>query len=413
MSVRKSNCVMTAIGCGLAALFFAVILACGGCKTIGGVIDAAGGVSNLVDVATGGTHGEEGTNGTQGTEGTQGQGQEQDGVIAAGVFERPVVAVGADGAVYVAAEGGGMGSVWFFRQPAGKSTWTGGLVVKSEKGGAADASRVYVPDIAEKDGTVWVSMRLGVKEWGSMYGPGVWIHKPDGSGAFYFLGEKTAANLTKGAARLAIDPGLGVVLMAKNGVWGAVGADGAVTRTGTFPAGLTGEKFDFDIDGAGTWHTAHNGSAFEPSAYARTGSGRQTWADLVAYPEQADDLRYISICAADGKAYCIANLGGSTRVQVMDAGRPRFPIAALPSLGAGNMEQRCPPRLAAAPGGVVAVWRAGKDIVAVRVEAGLKGAKPVKVAGGEFPDVAAGPDGRLHLVFVAEGALRHRVIAAP
>lgn len=326
------------------------------------------------------------------------------GIIASGSFVRPAVTVADDGTVYVAAEGPAMKSVWFYRSNG--DSWTGGKIVESQIGGPADASRVYVPDIAEDAGTVWISMRLGTKEGGSMHGPGLYTWTGN-AGSFRFT------KLTTGAARLAAYNG-SCFMLSKNGTFGQFDKSGNLVKVGTFPAGLTGEKFAFAIAPDGKWHSVHNGSAFEPSAYAVTGISRKTWADLATYPDQADDLRYPSICVVQGKAYASSVHGGRNRIQVMEAGRPRYSIAALPSLGTATMEQRCPPRLVAAPGGAVAIWRDGKSIVAVNVESCLAGkAKPARVATGEYPAAAVGPDGAIHLVYVQGANLKHEIMEAP
>ena len=313
--------------------------------------------------------------------------------IAQGTFVRPAIAVSASGAIHVAAEGPNMasGHAWTW---TGKK-WQGGQIVAASKD---TAGRCYLFDVAPSGIIVW---RWGNKEYGKLHGPGL-----------YAAGKVSYPGLTTGAARLAHD-GSRTYLMSKNGAWAELDAQGSPTRTGSFPAGQTGEKFDFFITPAGVWHTAHNGFSKEASAYTSSKTARQTWAAYADYPDQGNDLCYPSVCAVDGKAYCISTLGGSTRVQVMDAGKPRFPLNRLGTLGKATLEQRCPPRLVATRTGVAAVWRAGKTILAVNVEAGLKGRKAARVADGTYPAAAPMPDGSIALVFVEPGRLTFKRVEAP
>lgn len=320
----------------------------------------------------------------------------QDGVIASGAFARPAVAIAKDGTIHVAAEGPPVVAVNYFTSKGNK--WAGGEIIRASKD---TAGRCYVPDVVPDV----VSWRWGNKEYGKLHGPGL-----------YVAGKVLYPGLTLGAARLAEHNGT-VYLLTKNGVYGQLDKAGNVVKVGTFPAGLTGEKYAFAIDEKGTWHTAHNGSALQASSYAWGTPDRGTrvvWADDKAYPDAADDLNYPSICAANGTAYIAANYGGRIVIQIMDSGKPRYSVTSLPSIGPGTKEQRCPPRLVATPAGPVAIWRQGRDIVAVNVVKALSGtAKPVRVATGEYPDAAAGPDGKVHLVYVNAGNLMHMTLEAP
>ena len=99
------------------------------------------------------------------------------GQIAAGAFARPTIAVGHDGALYVAAEGAKMGSINLWVN-AGKG-WKGGKVVRASK---ATAGRCYVPRmVVDAEGWCWLSFRWGNKEYGTLHGPGVWIRAPAGA----------------------------------------------------------------------------------------------------------------------------------------------------------------------------------------------------------------------------------------
>ena len=306
-------------------------------------------------------------------------------IIASGAFARPAISVAQDGSIHVAAEGPGMASLHLYTHNNG--TWAGGEIVR---GTLQTAKRVYVPNVLPG----LVSFRYGPKDGGEIQGPGI-----------YRAGKESFLGFSTGAARLALSKD-GPILMSKDGIWQNL----TTGQIGRYNAGLTGEKYAFVIDSSGIWHTAHNGSSRQASAVSIDGN-RQTWASYETYPEQGDDLRYVDICAANGKTYISTVYGGDNRVQVMDAGRPRYSLDALPSLGKATMEQRCPPRLVATPKGVVAIWRSGKAIVAVNVEQALAGtAKPAQIATGEFPAAAVGPTGKIHLVYVSNG-LHHKEIA--
>lgn len=338
-----------------------------------------------------------------------------DGIIAQGVFVRPVIAAGADGRLYVATEGIGMQSIWFYARDK-KGVWSGGQVAQSQRGGLIDASRVYVPDIVvDEEGWCWVSMRCGPKEWGKLHGPAVWIRSPSGTGLWKFL------NLTTGAARICATPEFpgAVVLLTKNGVYGVVDRTGRVTKQATFPAGTTGEKFDFDISPSGVaWASAHNGYQDQASAVAigsPSAAKRQPWADYDAYGKwYGNDLCYPSVVIGPaGSVYCLSVYGGRLKLQVFDKGVARFPLNRLADLGAAAQEDRCPPRLVATKTGVQAVFVKGGDIYRVDVEKALSSkAAAVRICAGANPAVCMDKidANRMHMVYIQAGFLFHKVI---
>lgn len=334
-----------------------------------------------------------------------------DQAISPGSYARPAIAVGPDGSLFVASEGAKMQSVHLFVRTAGSGSWSDTLLAHSERGGPCDASRVYVADIVvDADGWCWVSMRCGPKEWGKLHGPAIYVRAPSGSGSWRFLG------LTTGAARLGLDPAFPgqAILLAKDGAWGAIDRHGNVTRTGNYPAGKTGEKFDLDIKGS-TWATAHNGFSSESSAVSigtASGGKRQTWAAHQSYPAQGNDLCYPSVCIVTGavtRVYAQSVYDKQLRLQVFKNGRPVYPVDKLPSLGAAALEDRCPPRLIATSAGVVAVWVNAGSIYRVNVHRAIKGkAKAARIGAGSNPAVCIDGLGRIHLVYVHGGALRYR-----
>jgi len=310
-----------------------------------------------------------------------------EGVVAAGAYTRPAISIGPKGVVRVAAEGPKMGSIHLW-------TWTGKAWdhVEIVRSSPSTASRVYVPDI---EGAV-VSWRYGNKEGGPMRGPGYW---QDGK-TFY-------PGLTEGAARLATGPD-GVILMSKGGAWVNV----STGQRGGFPAGLTGEKFDFCILG-GKWATAHNGFSGQSSRIVYDGKAT-TWADHAAYPDQGSDLNYPSVTIAGGRAWAASVYAGRLCVNSFDGKALGWPSDAILDAGPATVQERCPPRLCAPAGRAVAVWQNRGLIYAADVEAVATGqARPVLVATGTMPDAAVAPDGSLRLVYLSDGAVRYKEVHAP
>jgi hypothetical protein len=325
------------------------------------------------------------------------------GVIAKGSYARPSAVFGDDGTMYVGAEGPGMSSMNLFTRTG--SGWTGGTVVKSIRGGEADAGRVYVGSICTANGFVYLSMRLGPKEWGTMHGPGVYtMDCKTGKGSFFFPG------ITVGGARMAVSDGK-PYLMAKNGAWGQLNTSGHAVLRGTFPAGGTGEKFDFAVSGAG-WFTCHNGCRAEPSAFAYgtvSGGKRVTWADYGTYGRwYGNDLVYPSICPSGDVCYISTVLGGSAKLQVMKNGKPLYPINKLFDLGPAALEDRHPPRMAASPKGAAITYNRGKgDIVWGYIDAMRAGAQPTKIASGSNPTIVWSPAKKAFMiVYVGNNELR-------
>lgn len=338
-----------------------------------------------------------------------------DTAIAAGTFARPAIACGADGRLYVAAEGAGMQSGWLYvQEKSGK--WVGELIAKSERGGLVNASRVYVFNIVvDADGWCWVSMRCGPKEWGELHGPAVWIRTPSGASSWRFL------NLTTGAARICLSPEFpgAAVLLTKNGVFGVIDRAGRITKQATFPAGMTGEKFAFDISSSGgAWASAHNGYEDQASAVAigtSAGGKRQTWAAYEAYGKwYGNDLCYPDIVIGlNGSVYCQSVLDNRLRLQVFDKGVPRFPLDRLADLGPASQEDRCPPRLIATKRGVQAIFVKGDSIYRLDVEKALAGqAAAVRICAGSNPSVCMDKlnANRMHMAYIKAGALLHKII---
>ena len=299
-------------------------------------------------------------------------------VIAAGNFARPVVSVDGKGVVRVAAEGPKMDSIHLWTW-TGKA-WEGVEIVRSSP---STASRVYVPDI---EGGI-VSWRYGNKEGGPMRGPGYW---QDGK-TFY-------PGLTEGAARLATSDA-GTILMSKGGEW--INLD--TGARGRYPAGLTGEKFDFAID-RDTWATAHNGFSGEASRITIGGKGT-TWASYAEYPDQGNDLNYPCAAIADGAAWAAAVYAGRVCVNSWDGKALGWPATALLDLGPATMQERCPPRLYALSGAVYAVWQHKGAIYRKRIPDGPQ----ERLATGTMPAVAADGE-RVFMAYISDGNLTVKII---
>jgi len=341
------------------------------------------------------------------------------GTIATGSFCRPSIAIAADGRAFVSAEGPDMGSTYTWTLAPGATAWTGGLAIEGTKNGPADAGRVYLPVTLPNGITAG---RLGPKEWGKMHGPFIVVQKPNGKTSFRFTG------YTTGAPRLAYWSGKSF-LMTKNGAWAELDDAGAFLRTGTWPAGGTGEKFAFDIGPDGRWHTAVNGYSAEDAGYASSpgvgpsGGHRVTWAKYSAFPSMGNDLCYVSVVGTTNGAV-ISTVYGSDpesrrlRLQrVTKAGSMVYPVDKLCDLGPAALEDRCPPRLVNTPAGVIVVWRRGTDLLYGRTEGLERTARgkgdyaPRRLAAGSFPAAAWDPRAKaLTVVFCAGGGLQAQSI---
>lgn len=349
-------------------LVLATMIGGGGCQTIHTVIDAAGGVSNIVAVITDNTSPDPGetTSNSVPTTGST--------ITIPGAFSRSAIAIAADGSLTVGAEGPNMTPMSMYTSKDGGKTWTGGVVAQASK---QTAARCYVPD-AEPGIISW---RWGKKPYGVYHGPGYCI-----GGKVYY------PQLTIGAARLARDPAGLVYLMSKNGDWGRIDAAGVMVERGKFPAGGTGEKFDFAIGPDGAWYQAMNGSSGESSRFAygtKTGGKTLAWADYATYPEQGDDLCYPSICVGTDGVYVATVYSGRLVLNIFRGGKLVYPPNKLADLGPATMEIRSPPRLVNTSKGVYIVAKSGGNIVYSSVAARLAG-KPWGVIGqGAYPSVTS------------------------
>jgi hypothetical protein len=197
----------------------------------------------------------------------------------------------------------------------------------------------------------------------------------------------------------------GVFLLSKNGIYGLIGKNGNIIRKGNFPAGQTGEKFDFVISGD-KWLTAHNGYSKESSAVAfgaEKNAKRITWADYKTYPQQSDDTLYPSAIIFGKTNYIESVFEQKLRIQMIVNNVLKYKDTNLPSLGDATKEDRCPPRLAVTKTGVVAVWKDGDKIMLVDVAKRLQDeASPIAIASGSFPSVAVTPNGKLIVVFIGK-----------
>jgi hypothetical protein len=98
------------------------------------------------------------------------------------------------------------------------------------------------------------------------------------------------------------------------------------------------------------------------------------------------------------------------RLNALTGKAMRWPPAAPATLAKATMEQRCPPRLAVLQGRLQAVWMFEGSIMQADVESVLKGkGKPVRICSGFMPAVTVSGN-TMHMVYVADGALRYRAI---
>jgi hypothetical protein len=298
--------------------------------------------------------------------------------IAVGSFSRPSIAVDGE-TVYVACEGPKMQSLYQWTRTAG--TWFGGIIVKASP---QTAMRTYVADTLPG----FTSFRYGKKDGGKFHGPGLFAD-----------GKESFVGLTTGAARLAMSKD-GPILMSKNGEWKNL----RTGQTGKYNAGSTGEKYDFAIQD-GKWATVVNGYSKDPSSISYDGK-RVVAFDYNTFKDQGSDLNYPSILIHSGAVWMASVHSGRLRLQCLKDGKLRWSATKPANIGDATMQQRCPPRLTAIRGRVVAVWQYKGSIMQVDVENALAGqAKPVAVCRGTMPDVS-GP----HMVYLDGGAVKHRTL---
>ncbi|MFZ4394192.1 MAG: hypothetical protein ACOYOU_01040 [Kiritimatiellia bacterium] len=315
-------------------------------------------------------------------------------MVAAGSFARPNIAVGANGKIFVAAEGPGMRSVWRYTT-TGTGAWKGRQFVQ---GTLQTALRTYVVNIIPggEDGEGIFCWRYGPKDGGKLHGPGVFRD-----------GKETFENISIGCARLAVTPD-GPILMSRGGVFKNL-TTGAI---GHYNAGDSGEKLAFAVSPNGKiWATAGNGCRELPSPVSINGQ-RQTWADYGTYGQwYGGDMNYPSVAiASDGSVWCVSVLGGRLRAQHIVNGKCQFPTTALRDLGDASVEERHAPPMVVSGAKVWCFYRIGKDIYRINVAKPSKGKE--RIASGEYPAVARGPDGRIHLVYVSGGSLHYKTLEA-
>ena len=87
--------------------------------------------------------------------------------------------------------------------------WGGMEVARSSRGGAYDASRLYMPHVEiDAQNRMWVSCKFGTKEWGSMLGQGIWcynsVHTTMNNRRFFKYVAHTVTH--KGNGNVGLDP---------------------------------------------------------------------------------------------------------------------------------------------------------------------------------------------------------------
>ena len=350
-------------------------------------------------------------------------------------MEHPDVAADSKGQPHMVADFGVGNSLMKFHRVKGR--WDGGVFATGSRGGRYDASRLYIGQI-EIDGKdrAWISCKMGVKEYGDMYGQGVWLFRDVDTNLrpteqfFRFVSVYKGMGLVSTDAKYD-DEG---VVLGTFGNWEKLNASGQTLGRGSINAGHGGEKVRFRIAsyaprfGAvpgrayadGIWHTAMNGSSALSSKYQnnqryKAGLGPVTWAEHSAYPIQGDDYCHpgVGIDLDDPRVCYIGSVfeDGNLCINVWDGNRLLFNPFSLKVLDFdARWEGRAGVKFAPAIGGGAFVfWASGSVIKMAYLSQKGVSTTPVVVTAGRSPAAATDRYGNVHLVY-HNGGIRYRKI---
>jgi len=310
---------------------------------------------------------------------------------------------------------------------------TGGSWSESLFAAAEDynTERIYLPHIEiDKKDRAWISAWITYKSHPdpvATCGQGIWQ-----------LGNITTAPsqlwynkiyLTWSNGMLSLDPNHSnqCVVMARDGDWEKLNAQGQSIDSGKMFCGQSGEKLRFLISPnpgqTGVWHANTSGwneyhSAYQNSVRHAAGQPPVVWAGYNAYPEQGEDMLHQSIgidWVNPEAAYMAVQYNPGIVINIWDGEKMVFPKASLPVLADaaaqhGNGSDRFGPQWTPAlGGGAFLCWSTGAGKVKVKYVGpdGNLDSVAVKATMGHNCAMATDPEGNIHLAYV-NGGMRYR-----
>jgi hypothetical protein len=347
-------------------------------------------------------------------------------------MERPSIATDSLGQPHFVCDAGGDTRFMKFHKVNG--VWNGGIFAVGALGGRYSASRLYVGQIEiDSRDRAWISCKFGVKEYGTMYGQGIWLFKdvatqPNPSEQFFRF-----VCVYKGMGVVTTDakyPDQGIVI-GTYGNFAILYSDGQILKTGSLNNGPGGEKVRARVAsyaprfGAvpgqeypdGIWHTAMNGysacsSKYQNSTRYKAGLGPVTWADYGPYPQQGSDFSHpgLGIDLVNPQiAYIGSVFNNKLCINIWDGNRMLFDSSALKILDFNAAyEVRHGPSFAPAPaGGTFIFWCGSGRIKMAYLSPEGEAGDTRDIGPGRSPAATTDRFGNLHLVYF-NGGIKYR-----
>lgn len=348
-------------------------------------------------------------------------GEEQVSAISG---DRASLALDPQGQPRVVFDKGTGNTIWYSeRRPDGG--WITQVWAQGSKGGEYDCSRIFLPHIEiDSLGRPWITAKLGVKEWGSMGGIGLWLP----SGKFVLLHPKgSGAAAVRGNGMVLVGPSDVGTVVCSDGVFFQYAGDGTKLAAGQWKVGSSGEKIRACIEGD-VFHLALNGCSSQEATYINSTMKKPVvWASYKAYPEMGNDKCHLTICANGKVVYIATQYSKGIYMNVWDGTRMLYSPTNLLLVAAGGYTgvDRFGPQMCPAQGGGVwiayckgkriklrRVWVSPIEVVCHDLENGwLRAVKmdDVKdICAGSKPTIAAAKDG-IWVVYDNQGMKARKV----
>ena len=356
--------------------------------------------------------------------------------VSTSYMEHPAVATDSKAQPHMVGDYGVGNS--FMKYSRIQGTWAGGVFASGSRGGRYDASRLYIGqiEIDAKD-RAWISCKMGVKEYGDMYGQALWVFSDvDG----------TAYPIEKFFRFVCVYKGMGListdskyvnegVMLGTFGNWEKIGDAAQSLGRGSLGLGNGGEKVRFRIASYaprfdavpgrtypdGIWHTAMNGfsalsSQYQNSQRFKAGLKPVTWAEYRAYSRMGDDYCHPGL-GTDLNDPRIAYIGcvygsGSLCINVWDGSRMLFNPSSLKVLDFNAMfgRRQSVQFAPAVTGGTFVFWDADNNVIKMcyMSQRGVS-TPPTIVASGRSPGVTTDRYGNIHLVYYNKGICYRKI----
>ncbi len=357
--------------------------------------------------------------------------------ISGSYMEHPAIATDSKAQPHFVADFGFGPSFMKFHRIKGR--WTGGVFASGVRHGRYDASRLYIGqiEIDSKD-RAWISCKTGVKEFGDMYGQGVWLFRDVDTNPYPIEQFFRFVCVYKGMGLVSIDakyPDQGVVL-GTFGNWEKINDAGKTLGKGSINAGHGGEKVRFRIASYaprfpikgdtksypdGVWHTAMCGSSstgagyYQNSIRFKAGLGPVWWAAYSSYRIMGDDYYHpgVGIDTVNPKiAYIAGVFNGRLCLNVWNGSRMLFNPYSLKILDyQASFEGRHSVQFAPTPvGGCFVFWSAQNVIKMVYLSPDGSSTAPSTISAGRSPGAATDRYGNIHLVYYNDGIKYRKIL---